>query len=85
MTASVSIVIPVFNADYDPLITGLNPGEKRHPRSQFSWGRKKISKWAKEMCGRYNYTLHNIPIGHQDPKAGAPVQLLLFHHTTQLG
>lgn len=80
--SAVLILIP--NAEYNSLIPDLPAGAKRHPRHQFEWDRKQISKWSKKVGNKFEYNIHTIPVGPEDPKLGPPAQLILFHHLSQL-
>ena len=80
--ASILLVVP--NASHNPAYPQLAEGHLRHPRQRFSWKEDQLLKWANKLGKRTDYGLRLQPLGpvHQD--YGAPAQLVIFNHLSQL-
>ena len=73
-----TIVITTPNREYNVKWESL-PAEKfRHRDHRFEWTRAEFQAWAGRIAGQYGYTTRFLPVGPEDPKVGAPTQMIVF-------
>jgi 3' terminal RNA ribose 2'-O-methyltransferase Hen1 len=72
------IVITTPNAEYNVNFETLPAGEFRHKDHRFEWTRAEFQAWAHQIADQYDYTVKFLPIGPEDPTAGAPSQMGVF-------
>jgi 3' terminal RNA ribose 2'-O-methyltransferase Hen1 len=73
------VVVTTPNAEYNPRYPGIAPGALRHPDHRFEWTRAELRGWAESVAGQHGYAVRFEPVGDEDPEAGPPTQLVVFH------
>lgn len=73
-----AVIVTTPNADFNPKLKGLQPGETRDPEHRFEWGRKRFEGWAEETASRFGYRVKLVPVGAEDKDLGAPTQMAVF-------
>jgi 3' terminal RNA ribose 2'-O-methyltransferase Hen1 len=69
------VVITTPNAEYNSQFESLPAGQFRHKDHRFEWTRAEFQTWAKRVSERFGYQVRFLPIGPEDPSAGAPTQM----------
>lgn len=72
------VIVTTPNAEYNPLFGTLLAGQFRHKDHRFEWTRAEFQAWAQAVSERFGYTSRFLPIGPEDPAAGAPSQMAIF-------
>ncbi|MFC3999836.1 3' terminal RNA ribose 2'-O-methyltransferase Hen1 [Nocardiopsis sediminis] len=73
-----TVVVTTPNAEYNRLYEGLADGAFRHPDHRFEWTRAQFRAWAEAVASAHGYRLRILPVGTEDPSAGAPTQMGVF-------
>jgi 3' terminal RNA ribose 2'-O-methyltransferase Hen1 len=73
-----SAIITTPNAEYNVKFATLPSGRFRHKDHRFEWSRQEFSQWAQGISERFGYAVRFLPIGPEDPAAGAPTQMGVF-------
>ncbi|MFC4563122.1 3' terminal RNA ribose 2'-O-methyltransferase Hen1 [Nocardiopsis mangrovi] len=73
-----TVVVTTPNAEYNALYEGLADGAFRHPDHRFEWTRAQFRAWAEPVASAHGYRLRILPVGPEDPSAGAPTQMGVF-------
>ncbi|GAA2786407.1 3' terminal RNA ribose 2'-O-methyltransferase Hen1 [Saccharopolyspora taberi] len=73
-----SVVVTTPNVEYNVLFEKLPAGAFRHPDHRFEWTRQQFREWAEGVAARNGYRVRLLPVGPEDPGAGAPTQLAVF-------
>jgi 3' terminal RNA ribose 2'-O-methyltransferase Hen1 len=76
------VVLTTPNVEYNALFETLPAGKLRHKDHRFEWTREQFKTWAERIAGRYGYEVRMLPVGTEDPAAGAPTQMAVFSLTT---
>ncbi|HEX9066958.1 MAG TPA: 3' terminal RNA ribose 2'-O-methyltransferase Hen1 [Streptosporangiaceae bacterium] len=72
------VVVTTPDAEYNPRYEFLAPGAMRHPDHRFEWTREQFAGWASGVAARHGYQVRFLPVGPEDPLAGAPTQMAVF-------
>src|SRR2546428_2213389 len=67
-------IITTPNSEYNVKFATLPNGQFRHKDHRFEWSRQEFSGWAHGIAERFGYAVRLVPIGPEDPAAGAPTQ-----------
>jgi hypothetical protein len=73
-----TVVLTTPNADYNPKWERLPAGRFRHRDHRFEWTRAELKEWADRVAARHGYRVRYLPLGPEDPHAGAPTQMAVF-------
>ena len=73
-----AVVLTTPNVEYNVKFEGLPAGRFRHKDHRFEWTRAEFQNWAEGVAGRHGYTVRFLPVGDDDPQAGAPTQMGVF-------
>src|SRR5438132_1874378 len=73
-----TVVLTTPNRDYNAKWETLPAGRFRHPDHRFEWTRQEFQDWAKDIAGRFGYTVRFVAVGAEDEKVGAPTQMGIF-------
>lgn len=73
-----AVVVTTPNVEYNVHYPTLEPGRMRHRDHRFEWTRAQFRDWASGVASRRGYTVRFLPVGPEDPDAGAPTQLAVF-------
>lgn len=73
-----TVVITTPNVEYNVHLPGLPAGRFRHRDHRFEWTRAEFEAWAAEQAARFGYAVRFLPVGPNDPVAGAPTQMGVF-------
>ncbi len=73
-----TVALTTPNQEYNKLFPSLLAGALRHKDHRFEWMRAEFAAWANGIAGRFGYAVRFLPIGPEDPDAGAPSQLAVF-------
>lgn len=73
-----TIVLTTPNAEYNVKWETLPAGKFRHKDHRFEWTRKQFQSWANTIAERFGYSVRFLPVGPEDPVAGAPTQMGVF-------
>jgi 3' terminal RNA ribose 2'-O-methyltransferase Hen1 len=73
------VVLTTPNAEYNVRFPTLAAGALRHADHRFEWTRAEFRRWAEAVGQVYGYQVAVEPVGPDDPEAGAPSQLAVFH------
>ena len=71
-------IITTPNSDYNGKFEALPAGQFRHKDHRFEWSRQDFSAWANGVAVRFGYAVRFLPVGPEDPVAGAPTQMGMF-------
>jgi 3' terminal RNA ribose 2'-O-methyltransferase Hen1 len=77
-----SVIVTTPNVEYNVLFETLPAGKLRHKDHRFEWTREQFKEWAERIAGRYGYEVRMLPVGMEDPAAGAPTQMAVFSRAT---
>ena len=72
------VLLTTPNAEYNHLFPFLPAGHFRHKDHRFEWTRSEFQTWATRIAERYGYRACFLPVGPEDPIAGAPTQMGVF-------
>ena len=81
VAAPGTVVVTTPNVEYNVRFTGMAPGARRHRDHRFEWTRAEFTEWADRVAARYDYQVHFLPVGVDDPEVGPPTQLAVFTRT----
>ena len=81
VAAPGTVVVTTPNVEYNVRFTGMAPGARRHRDHRFEWTRAEFTEWADRVAARYDYQVHILPVGVDDPEVGPPTQLAVFTRT----
>jgi 3' terminal RNA ribose 2'-O-methyltransferase Hen1 len=70
-----TVVISTPNIEYNE---HYNVSRFRHGDHRFEWTRVQFQTWAREIAGRYGYSVSFQDIGEADETLGAPAQMGVF-------
>lgn len=73
-----TIVLTTPNAEYNVKWETLPAGKFRHKDHRFEWTREQFQSWANTIAERFHYSVRFLPVGPEDPVAGAPTQMGMF-------
>ncbi len=73
-----TVVLTTPNADYNPKWERLPAGRFRHRDHRFEWNRAELKEWGDRVAARHGYKVRYLPLGPEDPHAGAPTQMAVF-------
>ncbi|HWA74710.1 MAG TPA: 3' terminal RNA ribose 2'-O-methyltransferase Hen1 [Polyangiaceae bacterium] len=73
-----TVVLTTPNAEYNVHFDGLADGKLRHKDHRFEWNRAELEEWARDVAGRFGYTVRLLGIGPDDPTTGPPTQMAIF-------
>jgi 3' terminal RNA ribose 2'-O-methyltransferase Hen1 len=73
-----TVVLTTPNADYNPKWERLPAGRFRHRDHRFEWTRAELKEWGDRVAARHGYKVRYLPLGPEDPHAGAPTQMAVF-------
>lgn len=73
-----AVLLTTPNSEYNSLFPFLPAGGFRHKDHRFEWTRSEFQAWGTHIAGRYGYKVHFLPVGPEDPIAGAPTQMGVF-------
>ena len=73
-----AVVITTPNAEYNAMFPNLPAGQFRHRDHRFEWTRSQFTAWANAIGERFGYQARFVPVGPEDPSAGAPTQMGVF-------
>ncbi|HET9836700.1 MAG TPA: 3' terminal RNA ribose 2'-O-methyltransferase Hen1 [Candidatus Angelobacter sp.] len=73
-----TVIITTPNAEYNVRFETLPAGQFRHKDHRFEWTREQFQQWSRGMSERFGYTVRFLPVGEEDPQAGAPTQMGVF-------
>ena len=73
-----TVVLTTPNADYNPKWERLPAGRFRHRDHRFEWTRAELKEWGDRAAARHGYKVRYLPLGPEDPHAGAPTQMAVF-------
>jgi len=73
-----TVVITTPNAEYNVKFKTLPAGQFRHKDHRFEWTREQFQQWSHRICERFGYAVRFLPVGEEDPQAGAPTQMGVF-------
>jgi 3' terminal RNA ribose 2'-O-methyltransferase Hen1 len=73
-----TVIITTPNAEYNVKFETLPAGQFRHKDHRFEWTREQFQQWASRISERFGYTCRFLPVGEEDPQAGAPTQMGVF-------
>lgn len=73
-----SVVLTTPNADYNVRFTDLPAEQLRHRDHRFEWSRQEFAAWCRHVAERFGYAFRTLPVGEEDPRAGAPSQMAIF-------
>ena len=73
-----TVVLTTPNADYNPKWERLPAGRFRHRDHRFEWTRAELREWADRVAAKHGYQVRYLPLGPEDPHAGAPTQMAVF-------
>jgi len=73
-----TVVLTTPNADYNPRWERLPAGRFRHRDHRFEWTRAELKEWGDRVAARHGYQVRYLPLGPEDPHAGAPTQMAVF-------
>ncbi|MFL6200858.1 MAG: 3' terminal RNA ribose 2'-O-methyltransferase Hen1 [Thermoanaerobaculia bacterium] len=73
-----TVVLTTPNADYNPKWERLPAGRFRHRDHRFEWTRAEFKGWGDRVAARHGYQVRYLPVGPEDPHAGAPTQMAVF-------
>ncbi|MEW6252912.1 MAG: methyltransferase domain-containing protein, partial [Planctomycetota bacterium] len=73
-----TVVVTTPNREYNVLFPTLPAGRLRHRDHRFEWTRAEFRAWAERVAARFGYTARFLPVGPEDPAAGAPTQMGVF-------
>jgi 3' terminal RNA ribose 2'-O-methyltransferase Hen1 len=76
-----TVVLTTPNREYNRLWASLPGGAFRHRDHRFEWSRAEFGEWAQAVADRFGYGVRFLPVGPEDPDAGAPTQMGLFERT----
>lgn len=71
-------IITTPNSEYNVRFETLPAGQFRHKDHRFEWTRREFSTWARGISERFGYNVTCLPIGPEDPVAGAATQMGIF-------
>lgn len=77
-TRPQTVILTTPNVEYNKNYPGLAEGNLRHGDHRFEWTRQEFSRWAKEICRNYGYTVVIQQIGDKDEVYGTPTQMGVF-------
>lgn len=72
------VVVTTPNAEYNVRFETLPAGQFRHKDHRFEWTRPEFERWARQIAGRFKYSVNFVPVGPQDPAFGSPTQMGVF-------
>ncbi len=72
------VVMTTPNAEYNVKWESLPAGKFRHKDHRFEWTRSEFQQWAGNICNRFSYAVHFLPVGLEDAAVGAPTQMAVF-------
>jgi 3' terminal RNA ribose 2'-O-methyltransferase Hen1 len=72
------IVLTTPNAEFNVKFKSLPAGGLRHQDHRFEWTRSEFETWASRIADRFGYSVRYLPVGPEDPAAGAPTQMGVF-------
>lgn len=73
-----TIVLTTPNREFNVKWETLGAGRFRHPDHRFEWSRREFQDWAKNITGRFAYTVRFMPVGPEDDEVGPPTQMAIF-------
>ena len=73
-----AVLLTTPNAEYNRLFPLLPAGCFRHKDHRFEWTRGEFQAWGIRVAGRFGYKARFLPVGPEDPIAGAPTQMGVF-------
>lgn len=73
-----TVVLTTPNAEYNPQWERLPAGRFRHRDHRFEWTRAELKEWGDRVAARHGYKVRYLPVGPEDPHAGAPTQMAVF-------
>lgn len=73
-----TIIITTPNREYNVMWPTLPAGQFRHRDHRFEWTRGEFRAWAEPVAQRFGYSVRFVPIGDENPEAGAPTQMAIF-------
>jgi 3' terminal RNA ribose 2'-O-methyltransferase Hen1 len=73
-----AVVLTTPNVEYNALFDNLPAGKFRHKDHRFEWTRAQFRDWAEALAARFGYAVRFLPVGPEDPVAGAPTQMAIF-------
>lgn len=73
-----TVVLTTPNADYNPKWERLPAGRFRHRDHRFEWTRAELEGWGDRVAAKHGYRVRYLPVGPEDPHAGAPTQMVVF-------
>jgi 3' terminal RNA ribose 2'-O-methyltransferase Hen1 len=73
-----TVVVTTPNVEYNVRFEGLAAGSLRHRDHRFEWTRADFDAWASSVADRNGYRVRFLPVGPDDPEAGAPTQMAVF-------
>ena len=73
-----TVVLTTPNADFNLKWERLPAGRFRHRDHRFEWTRAELKEWGERVAARHGYKARYLPIGPEDPHAGAPTQMAVF-------
>lgn len=75
-----TVVVTTPNVEYNTVWKLPESGQKfRHTDHRFEWTRSEFQAWAREIAGRFGYTVSFLPVGPEDQTLGSPTQMGVFH------
>lgn len=74
-----TVVLTTPNVEYNALFVDLPAGKFRHKDHRFEWTRGEFLAWAQTIAEKYDYAVRFLPVGPEDPVAGAPTQMAIFN------
>jgi 3' terminal RNA ribose 2'-O-methyltransferase Hen1 len=73
-----TVLVTTPNVEYNARFETLPAGRFRHRDHRFEWTRDQFRAWAGAVAERHGYSVRYVPIGPEDPEAGAPTQMAVF-------
>ncbi len=80
-----TVVLTTPNREYNAAWQELGADRFRHPDHRFEWTRREFGDWAARVAQRFQYHVHLLPVGPEDPQWGPPTQMAIFRRTEAPG
>ena len=73
-----TVVVTTPNREFNVRFSALPAGQMRHRDHRFEWTRAEFQVWAKRVADGHGYETRFLPVGRDNPEAGAPTQMAIF-------